>query len=200
MVVLLLGVGLRLAIGGVGVGNRSALVMTVLLTACAWLAARVIGGARIAFLVGAVAMALFSLAALPARDPPPYDDLEALYSTDQSMHVQVAASPEGDAVLTVLAKPVLQGAQARFGVAADVNGNAFSWRCAFQSGVQQLALPLPPGRTAQSTNDVTLRLTGAPSRDGDYLLVYSSARRGGFLISIVPAASVDAAATHCALG
>jgi hypothetical protein len=191
----------RLALGGTGVGDRSAMVLAVLLTACGWLAARLVGGPRVAFGVSVVGMALFGLAALPPRNPPPYDDVRALYTTEQAIQVQLAA-PAGagaDAVLSVLAQPVFAGAQPRFGLAADLNGTSAAWNCAFGRGIQRLALTLPLGTLAQATAEVRLRLTGAPSRDGDYLLVYSSARNGGFLISIGPAASVDPAAIHCAL-
>jgi hypothetical protein len=41
---------------------------------------------------------------------------------------------------------------------------------------------------------VQLHLTGSPSRDGDYLIVYASSRQGGYLIS---PGSPDPNATRC---
>jgi hypothetical protein len=46
VVVLLAGLGARLVLGGFGVGDLSAVIMTALLGCAAWLAARVLGGRR----------------------------------------------------------------------------------------------------------------------------------------------------------
>src|SRR5262249_19752010 len=67
-VVLLVGLGLRMALGGGGVGDRSALVMTVLLGGVAWLAARLFGGPRAALAAVAAVVLLVDLAALPPRN------------------------------------------------------------------------------------------------------------------------------------
>jgi hypothetical protein len=62
--------------------------------------------------------------------------------------------------------------------------------------MQRIALPVPP---SAGGGDVRLRLTGSPSREGDYLLVYASSRQGGFLVSFVTAAELDQSATICTL-
>jgi hypothetical protein len=46
--------------------------------------------------------------------------------------------------------------------------------------------------------DVRLHLTGSPSRESDYLLAYASARRGGFLVSLLDGSALDGSATICA--
>jgi hypothetical protein len=138
-------------------------------------------------------IALLDSAALPARNPPPYDDLQAFYRTDQVLDAQVPM-PVGGApsALTVLAQPVFGGAQAAFGLAGDVNGVPQTWMCPFGRGIQQLALPVAPDavqKASRPTAEVRLWLTGSPSREGDYLLVYSSSTRGGFLVSFDDAAA-----------
>jgi hypothetical protein len=55
--------------------------------------------------------------------------------------------------------------------------------------MQRLALPLPPQVVGNvSSLDVRLRLTGTPSRETDYLVVYSASARGGFIVDVVGAA------------
>src|SRR5262249_53488304 len=66
-VVVLVGFGLRLVLGGGGVGDRSALVMMVLLGGAAWLAARLLGGPRAALIALAAVVLLVDVAALPPR-------------------------------------------------------------------------------------------------------------------------------------
>jgi hypothetical protein len=200
--VLAVGLGVRALLGGAGVGDRSAMVMSVLLSVGAWVAARVLAGPRVAFCVTLVVVALLDVAALPQRDPPAYDDLQAFYRTDQMLATQVAvpASVGGDAALTLVAQPTFAGSQPRFGLSGTVNGVALSWTCAFERRIQTLGLPLPagtlqPGQPA----DVQLHLTGEPSREREYLVAYASSQRGGFLISAVPAAGLDASMTRCAL-
>ena len=78
----------------------------------------------------------------------------------------------------------------------DVGGTVLAWDCPFQRGIHQVGLPLPPSAVG---GDVRLRLTGSPSREGDYLLVYAASRRGGFLISLVSAAELDQTASACTL-
>jgi hypothetical protein len=53
-------------------------------------------------------------------------------------------------------------------------------------------LPLPAAvLKGASTVDVRLQLNGSPSREGDYLLVYQSSERGGFLVSMASAAEAS---------
>jgi hypothetical protein len=188
--------GVRLAVGGTGVGDRSATVMLVLLAGLAWLAARLLVGPRFALAALVVLVAVFDLAALPQRTPPPYDDLEALYRTDQVLFARLPVS--GDAsTLSILVQPVFSNsnsnsdARPRFGLAGEVNSAAYQWTCPFVRGIQTIALPVS---VSGSSADVQLHLTGAPSRDGDYLIVYASAPRGGFVMSL---GSADPGATLC---
>jgi hypothetical protein len=202
-----LGLIVRFAIGGGGVGQRSAVVMTVLLAAAAWLAGRLLAGPRIALAVCIVLVALLDLGALPARDAAEYDDLQAFYRTDQVLSSTLAvpsasASASGsvsDLAITVLAQPVISGAQAQFGIAGDVNGTPVAWTCPFQHGIQRLALPLPVTVAAlsQGTANVRLHLNGSPSRDGDYLVVYASSRLGGFDLALQPQSAVDRSVVRC---
>ena len=198
---LVVGLGLRLAIGSVGVGDRSALVMATLLAIGAWLAARLLGGPRTAFVVALGLMALFNVAALPPRNAPEYDDLEAVYRTDQVLTAQLPVAPgrpQQPAMLTLLAQPIFPAAQPTFGLAGEVNGAPLGWQCAFTRGIQRVALPLPQGAlSSASTLDVRLHLTGSPSRETDYLLVYTSSRRGGVLLSLESAQNPDRNATRC---
>ncbi len=204
VVVVLVGLGLRVVLGGTGVGDRSAMVMLVLLSAAAWAAARVLDGPRSAFFATLVVVALLDLGALPQRTPPPYDDLEAFYRTDQQLSMPAVGVPTGldpnAAVLTVIAQPTFAGAQPQFGLSGSINGTPASWNCAFQHGVQTLALPLPPGALGSGpTADVQLHLSGSPSAESEYLVVYASSHQGGFLVSVAPATGLDASVTRCAL-
>jgi hypothetical protein len=198
--VLVVGLAVRVVLGGVGVGDRSAMVMAVLLSVGAWAAARLLGGPRAAFLVTLGVVALLDLAALPQRSPPAYDDLQAFYRTDQVLSTQIPAPDgiQGGAALTLLAQPTFAGAQPTFGLAGEVNGTQLSWSCAFGHGIQTLALPLPTGlvQPGQSA-DVQLHLSGAPSREADYLVAYASSKRGGFLLSLMPTSGLEASMTRC---
>jgi hypothetical protein len=204
---LVLGVLIRLALGGTGVGDRSGIVMAVLLTVGAWLAARLVAGPRLAFGAAAVLLVLFDIAALPPRGDPEYDDLQAFYRTDQLLTVQSAVLPaisqsasDGAAAVSLVAQPVFAGEQPAFGLAADVNGSSLNWTCPFQHAIQHLALPLPRAvLQGVSSLDVRLHLSGAPSRESEYLIVYASSLRGGFLVSLDAATSVDSGATRCSL-
>ena len=186
-------------------GDRSAIVMAALLTVGAWLAARLLGGPRTALLVTLALMALFDLAGLPSRSSTDYDDLQAFYSTDQVLAAQLPVPPgagQATPTLTLLVQPVFAGAQPNFGVAGEVSGVALSWRCAFETGrIGRLALPIPTEALGTgSMADVRLHLTGSPSRESDYLLVYASSHRGGFLISLENGANASqTAATTCSV-
>jgi hypothetical protein len=199
--VLLLGVGLRLALHAGAIGDRSAAVLLLLLGLGAWAAAIVLATPRTAFVVTLGVVALLEVAALPARGLPEYDDRQAFFQTDQVLGAQVPAafSTQSAAALTLLVEPVFNGAQPRFGLAGDVGGTSLTWDCAFRRGLQRLALPVTSVTAFAPAVDVRLHLTGSPSRDGDYLLVYASSARGGFLVSLVNAGDVGQGATSCTL-
>jgi hypothetical protein len=110
------------------------------------------------------------------------------------------SSNQSAAVLTLLVEPVFSGTQPQFGLAGDVGGTSLTWDCAFRHGLQRLALPMPSAAVANpGTLDVRLHLSGSPSRETDYLLVYQSSARGGFLVSLVGRADLTAAETLCTL-
>ena len=195
------GIVARVALGGGGTGDLSAAVMLSLLASSAWVAALLLATPRTAFCVALALIVLLDLAALPARDPPEYDALEAFYRTDQVIAAEVVGAPGVSApTLTLLVEPIFPAGQAapRFGLAGEVGGTPLVWDCTFERGRQRLGLPLPPAIVGNggSPLPVRLRLTGAPSRETDYLLVYQSARRGGFVMDLVGAAPA-AATTPC---
>jgi hypothetical protein len=200
-IVLVLGLSLRLIAHGGGVGDRSAAVAATLLCVGAWLASVIVSTPRVAFVITLMLVALFDIAALPARNVPEYDDRVAFYRTDQVLSAQLPVVP-GSSMLTVVAEPVFQptASQPSFGLAGEVNGMSQTWDCPFRHGIQHLALPLPPAAlNGASVLDVRLELSGSPSRDGDYLLVYESAQRGGFLASLAsPADARQPNTTLCA--
>ena len=172
--------------------------MGLLLGGAAWLTARHFGGTRAALVAVAAVVVLIDVAALPPRNQPEYDDLEAFYRTDQVLSAQLAAPGDTDVAVTLLAEPVFSGAQPRFGIAGEVNGTPLQWTCPFQHGVQRLALRVPSDLVRdRQTADVRLHLSGSPDRATDYLVVYSSSRLGGFVISLDPAGSSAANMTQC---
>jgi hypothetical protein len=192
---ILVGIGARLMIGAGGIGDQSAAVMLAILGIVVWVASGMLASARTAFLLTLATVLLLDLAALPARGGPEYDDRQALFRTDQQLDVRLTAAGSGDQVLLALVEPVFGGAQPAFGMAAEINGRPLAWDCSFRHGIQQVALPLsslPAGEF-----DVRLRLTGTPSREADYLLVYSSSVRNGPLLSITSPRSVPPDATPC---
>ena len=201
--VLLLGIGLRLALHAGAVGDRSAAVMMLLLGLAAWAAGMVLATPRAAFVVTLGLVALLEVGALPARDVPEYDDRLAFYQTDQVLAAQVSASPrvaEKRLALTLLVEPIFSQTQPQFGLAGDVGGTALTWDCAFRYGLQRLVLPVPAAAvTNAGALDVRLHLIGSPSRETDYLLVYASSARGGFLVSLVNTGDVGQDATTCSL-
>ena len=203
--VLVVGLGLRVALGGGGVGDRSAVVMSLLLVVAGWFATWLLAGPRAALVVTVLLVALLDLAALPARTASEYDDLEAFYRTDQVVSTQPEApvgADQGGVAITLLAQPYFAGAQPRFGLAGEVNGTPLQWTCAFPRGIQRMALPLPVGLAlsdAKGTADVRLHLTGAPDHTSEYLVVYASSQQGGFVISLEPIGGLNASVTRCAL-
>jgi hypothetical protein len=196
-IVLLAGVMLRLAIGNGGVGDRSAAVMAVLLGVVVWTATLLLRSPRTAFFSTLGLMVLLDVAALPARNAPAFDDRLAFFKTDQTIAARVAVPASGAAVLTVLAEPVFSGVQPTFGLAGQVGQTTFSWDCAFQHGMQRLVLPL--SQVGTGTVDVALHLTGTPSRESEYLLVYASSPQGGLLIDVRVASDTPPNATRCTL-
>ena len=177
VVTLLVGIGLRLEIGHADLGDRSAAVLVALLGGGAWIAARLLLSPRAAFLITLTLTAAFVLGALPPRDPPSYDERQALYRTDQVLSVHtVLDGPE----LTLLVEPTFTRPESRIGIAGTVDTHDLSWDCAFQPGMQRLVLPVPATLRVDPTQalDVRLHLTGNPSRDGDYLVVYVSSAHG----------------------
>lgn len=198
--VVLVGLAVRLILGGAMVADVSACVMAALLTAGAWTAARLLGGPRIALVLTALLVALFDLAALPARNPPPYDDLEAIFSTDQPLTTRLSVPTDNASAITLVAQPVFQGMRPNFALSGTVNGASIAWNCAFAHDVQRLALPVPADITgAAASAEVSLRLSGSPSRESDYLIVYSSSRRGGLLLTLETLADVGQSATVCSI-
>ncbi len=191
--VLVLGAVLRIALGGTGVGDRSALIMSILLSLGAWLGTRALSGPRTALIVLGVLTLLFDLAALAPRNAPVYDDVQAFYRTDQAIDVHVRAATPASTI-EILVQPVFEGDAPRFGIAGEVNGAASQWTCSFTHRMQWVSLPLA---TQTASADAQLHLIGSPSREGDYLLVYASSRQGGFLISL--SSTVGEGDTRCAL-
>ncbi len=202
------GLILRLVLGGGGVGDRSAAVMAMLLSVGVWLGALLLSTPRVACLVVLAAVGVLDVAALPVRNVPEYDDRQAFFRTDQVVTARVPTPPsplgtQAPPVLVLLVEPVFPTAetQPRFGLAGEVgSAGPLAWDCAFLRGLQHLALPVPAAAVSGPASvDVRLHLTGSPSRESDYLLVYASAPRGGFLASIVEAADPGQVGTACTL-
>jgi hypothetical protein len=180
-VVLVVGTLVRLILAGAGLPSLSGTILAVLLWLGVWAATLLLAPARAAFFVGIAAMAILDLAALQPRTPVAYDDREVLYRTDQVLARQVTASA-GHTLLLILAEPVFEGVQARFGLAGLIGASSVEWSCPFRHGIQRLALPLPA--PVSGPLDVQLRLTGAPSRETDYLMIFASSAERGPLISV----------------
>jgi hypothetical protein len=157
LIVLLMGTLLRLVVRPLDVAAASAALLAALLWLGVWLTALMVATPRAGFLIGLAAMLMLDLAAFPPRAVVDFDQREALYRTDQTLTLPV---PPGTTQLVVLVEPVFDGAQPRFALAG--------WSCPWQRGRQYVALPLSTGTTS-----VDLRLTGSPSRDGEYLIVYA---------------------------
>lgn len=174
------GAVVRIAVGRAQIGAVSAALLVVLLGVCIWAATALVLAPRTSAAITAVLVVLLDVQGLPPRAEPSFDERVALYGTEQvvTAHVQGAGGS-----LSLVAEPVFAGAQPTFSLVADLGSDRLSWSCAFTHGRQRVILPLRQGlRTA---TDVSLRLTGEPRRDGDYLLVYLSAQRGGLLVDAV---------------
>jgi len=184
LAILVLGSMLRLAVRPVDITAVSAAVLSILLWLGVWLAGLLVLRPRGAFVVGAVAMLLLDIAALPAPSVAPFDDRTALHRTDQQLTLRVAP---GQSELVVLVEPVFSGAAPRFSLSGEVGGTRVEWSCTWRHGLQQLVLPVP------ASGDVHLQVQGDPARDGDYLLVYTSS--AGLAPSSATTASSTCSAT-----
>jgi hypothetical protein len=58
---------------------------------------------------------------------------------------------------------------------------------------------VPQGVLQGNQADVRLHLTGSPSRESNYLVVYASSKLGGFVVGLEPLATLDANVTRCNL-
>jgi hypothetical protein len=182
LLVLAVGCAARLVLGGLNAPNLSATLLGLLLGAGVAVTAWLVLAPRAGFVAALAAMLVLNVAALTPRAIAPYDERQALYRTDQDLSLPV---PNGASSVQVLVEPVLTGPTPRFGLAGNLdNGPVVAWSCPWRPGMQRVELPLP---TSGST--LRLRLTGSPSRDGDYLLVYTAVQG--------PTAAPDA--VRCAL-
>ena len=102
--------------------------------------------------------------------------------------------------LTLLVQPMFGGTQPTFGLGAEANGVSLKWTCPFTRDIERLALPVPPQALGNASSlDIHVHLTGSPTRDSDYLLVYTSSRLGGPVISLQGSPAPEAPLTMCAL-
>lgn len=180
----LVGAAVRVGLGHGEIGAISAGLLVLLVGGCVWTGTTLVLASRTSAVVTALLVLLLDLQGLPPRAEPAFDERIALYGTDQVVTADVQGAGTS---LSLVAEPVFAGAQPKFSLVADLGSDTLSWSCAFTHGRQRVILPLrQPLRTA---TDVTLRLTGTPARDGDYMLVYLSARRGGPLVDAVDSAA-----------
>ena len=175
-----------------GIGHLSAAVMSVLLGAGVAAIGLALDSPRAAFAGTLGLMLLLDLGRLPPRPAPGYEEPQALWQTDQTIDASLDGATSR---LMVLADAEFEGQQAPFGLAATVNGQQHAWRCPFQHGRQWLELPLDGG--SSSSLDVRLGLSGAPDRDANYLVVYRSATRDGWLLGPSEDPAAPAPITTC---
>ena len=175
-----------------GPGHVSAAVMTALLGASVAAAASLLSSARTAFWLTTVVVVLLSLNRLPVPAGPGYEEPQALWRTDQVISASVPA-PSG--VLELVVQPVFLGDQPRFGLAGTVGGQPVVWTCPFQRGIQRLSLPVRPAPL-----DVQLRLTGTPSREQDYLIMYRPTTHDGIFFSTTDLLTSSLPVTVCSAG
>ncbi|HEV7664402.1 MAG TPA: hypothetical protein VGQ62_12755, partial [Chloroflexota bacterium] len=126
---LVIGAGLRLALGTGGAGDRAAAVMAILLGLVVWIATMLVGTPRTGFFSAVGLMVLLDLAALPARPATEFDDRAALFKTDQVISARLPVRAAGVQVLTVVAEQVFSGPQPTFGLSGEVGGAAVGWQC-----------------------------------------------------------------------
>lgn len=172
----------RLQVGHGDVGSRSAALLMLMIGLAVWLAVNIAGHAHAATAAVGGLMVPLVLGGFPARADPPYDERVAVYDVNQTLAAQIPPARPGSS-LVVLVEPVYSGDQPRFSMAADLGTDRLSWACDLTRGRQRLVLPLTRG--IDDPQRIALRLDGSPRRDGDYLLVYQSARRGGPLVDVV---------------
>jgi hypothetical protein len=195
LLILVAGSLLRLALGGFNVPTLSAAGLGTIVWIGVWLAALLLARPRVAFIVGLAAMAMLHFGALPPRPSVEFDDRQALYRIDQFVTTRVTPAV-GDTLLLALVEPAFSGPQPRFGLVGEIGSARATWTCPFRHGMQRLALPLP--QSISGPIDLKLGLTGSPARDGDYLLVYGSARQGGPLLTTASASTVGSDVVRCA--
>jgi hypothetical protein len=176
-----------------GIGHVSAAVMSLLLGSCVAAVGLALGSPRAAFVATLGLMLLLDLGRLPPRAAPGFEEPQAVWQTQQM--IQASLSGEAPSHLAVFAQAVFAGDQAPFGLTATVNGRRLDWRCPFQHGLQWLDLPL--GSSTASSLDVQLGLSGAPDREANYLVVYRSARRDGWLLGLTEDPAAPAPITNC---
>jgi len=186
-----------LAVRGGGAGHVSLAVLIVLVGVCLWAGAFSLLGGRGALLATVVGVAALTMIALPVTPSVPFRWRQALYRTDQTLQARVPVDPRrlpAAPALRVLAEPHLTSAQPAFLLATETPAGATRWECPFAAGRQWLVLPLAPSALVGVTElPVALRLAGQPNRDGDYLMVYSRAEGGNFLVELADATTGDTA-------
>jgi hypothetical protein len=193
---LLLGLAAMLALANGEPRQVSLAVLACLLSTCLWAAAIPLAGPRRAFVGAVVGLLVLNAIRLPVEPSVPYRWRQALYSTDmaiqESVPIDHAALPSAPA-LRVLVEPHASSDRPRFRLQSDTPADSTTWTCPFRAGPQWLLLPLPgPLPVDGDVLPVTLRLTGQPGRDGDYLVVFAHNEAGGFLIELVDAGAPQA--------
>jgi hypothetical protein len=178
-----------------GVGHLSAAVMSLLLGSGVAAVGLGLGSARTSFVATLGLMLLLDVGRLPPRPAPGFEEPQALWQTgDQTIEASLNTS-SGPAHLAVLADAFYQGERAPYGLAATVNGHDYTWQCPFQKGRQWLELPVD---TAEANSlDVKLGLSGKPDREANYLVVYRSATRDGWLLGLTEDPAAPAPITTC---
>jgi hypothetical protein len=179
-----------------GIGHVSAAVMMLLLGAGVATVALVLGSARAAFFATLGITLLLDLGRLPPRATPGFEEPQALWQVgDQRIEAVLSASGAAPSHLALLADAVYQGERAPYGLAATINGQDYAWQCSFQHGRQWLELPVDNAEA--NSLDVKLALSGAPDRQANYLVVYRSATRDGWLLGLTEDPAAPAPITSC---
>ena len=199
----LLGTGAVLLVGSLaplavapGIGHLSAAVMSLLLGSGVAAVGLALSSPRAAFVAVLGLMLLLDLGRLPPRAAPGFEEPQALWQTrDQSIEAQLGGSGGAPTHLALFADAVFAGDQAAFGLSATVNGRRVAWHCPFQHGRQWLDLPLDSG--SSNSLDVKLGLSGAPDRQSNYLVVYHSTTRDGWLLGLTEDPAAPAPITSC---
>jgi hypothetical protein len=177
-----------------GIGHASAAVMSLLLGSGAAAVGLALGSPRAAFAATLGLMVVLDVGRLPVRPAAGFDEPQALWQTDQT--IEASLSGDGSGHLAVFADAVFAGQHAPFGLSGTANGQRLAWQCPFVHGRQWLELPLDAG-LATSALDVRLGLSGTPDREQNYLVVYHSANRDGYLVGLMDDPSAPAPRTTC---